>query len=237
MTGPCTLAKSMPRYQDLRDVPAQGEMEFTLWHDTAQIRSLKITSEKSSLQAQGKVTHFDNPRVEFTYSAVVDIGQLGAITRTYELRSGTLTASGSASIRAGRTSSGEAVVRGFDYLQEGVVLRNTNATADFALDNSRLALTRIAGRLLGGEVTGEATIDNLITSSSICGAGANLREGSLRPRKGRPVKPGNTQSPNSTETRISGPGPQQGRARPRVSGASLAELTPLSRPSRCPWSP
>ncbi len=223
--GTLHVGKVDARYQDLRDVPAQGEMEFTLWHDTAQIKSLKITSEKSSLEAQGKVTHFDNPRVEFTYSAVVDIGQLGAITRTYELRSGTLTASGSGKYsETGRTSSGKVAVRGFDYLQEGVVLRNANATADFALDNNRLALTRIAGRLLGGEVTGDATIDNLITSSSTAAPAPTSVKAPSRPRKERPAKPGNTKSLTATATRISGPGPQHGTARLHVSGASLAEL-------------
>ena len=169
-------------------------MEFSLWHDTAQIKSLKLTSQKSSLEAQGKLTHFDNPRIEFTYSAVVDIGQLGAITRTYELRGGTLTASGSGNYsETSYTSRGKLAIRGFDYLQKGVVLHNANASADFSLDNNRLVLTRIAGRLLGGEIAGEATIDNLLASSSTSTAQPPAESGN-GPRKERPSKSGKPES-------------------------------------------
>ena len=60
--GTLRVGKIDAKYQDFRDVPAQDEMEFSLWHNTAQIKSLKLTSQKSSLEAQGKLTNFDNPR-------------------------------------------------------------------------------------------------------------------------------------------------------------------------------
>jgi len=222
--GTLRIGKIDAKYQDLRDIPAQAEMEFSLWHDKAQIKSLKVTSEKSSLEAQGKLTHFDNPRIELAYSAVLDIGQLGAITRTYELRGGTLTASGSGKYsETSRTSRGKLAIRGFDYLQKGVVLRNANASADFSYDNNHLVLTRIAGRLLGGEVTGEAAIDNLVGSSSTSTAQPPADSGN-RPRKERPSKSGKPDSLAATTTKISGPGPQHGTARLHVSSVSLAEL-------------
>ena len=220
--GTLRVGKVDVKYQDFRDVPAQGEMEFTLWHDTAQIKSLKIKSEKSSLEAQGKVTHFNNPQVEFTYNTSLDLGRLGAITRTYELRAGTLTARGSGrySTRS-YSATGWVALRGFDYLQEGVALSNTNATADFSLDNNRLLLTRIAGRLLGAGVSGEATIDNLIASDSFPTPGQTTVNSPTR--KARTKQSGGESLALET-TRISGPGPQQGKARLHVSGASLAEL-------------
>src|SRR5271157_2580175 len=75
--GILRVGKIDAKYQDLRDVPAAAEVEFSLWHDTAHIKSLKLTSQKSSLEAQAKLTNFDNPRVEYTYSTMLDIGQLG----------------------------------------------------------------------------------------------------------------------------------------------------------------
>src|SRR5271165_3585326 len=182
--GISRVGKIDAKYQDLRDIPAQAEMEFSLWHDTAHIKSLKLTSEKSSLEAQGKLTHFDNPRIEFAYSTVLDVGQLGAITRNYELRGGTLTASGSGNYsETSRTSRGKLAIRGFEYLQQDVALHNGNASADFSFDNNRLVLARITGRLLGGEVTGEATIDNLVASSSTSAAQPPAKS-ATRPRPG-----------------------------------------------------
>src|SRR5208283_1009198 len=220
--GNVRVGKMDVKYQDFRDVPAQAEMQFSLWHDAAQINSLKLTSEKSSLQAQGKLTNFDDPRIEFSYSSTLDIGQLGAIARVYEIRGGTLTLGGSGTYsEANYASRGKLAIRGFDYLHEGVVLHNASASADYSLDKNRLALTRIAGRLLGGGIIGEATIDNLV-SSSASAAPAQAPQKNSRARKERPNIPGNNESPTE---KITGPGPQHGIARLRVSELSLAELT------------
>src|SRR5271165_1966910 len=222
--GTLRVGKMDEKYQDLRDVPVQAEVEFSLWHDTAQIKSLKLTSEKSSLEAQGKLTHFDNLRIDFTYSTDLDVGQLGAITRNYELRAGTLTASGSGSYsETSRTSRGKLAIRGFEYLQKDVALHNASASTDFSFDNNRLVITGIAGRLLGGEVTGEATVDNLLVSSSTSTAQPPVKS-AARPRHARPNESGTAGSLTSTTPKITGPGPQHGTARLQVSGVSLAEL-------------
>ncbi len=223
--GTLRVGKIDAQYQNLRDIPARTEMEFSLWRNAAQIKSLTLTSQKSSLEAQGKFTNFDDPRIEFTYNAVIDIGQLGAITRDYELRAGTLTASGSGNYsETSRTSRGKVAIRGFDYLREGAAVRNANATADFSFDNSRLVLTRIAGRVLGGgELTGEATIDNLLGSGSSSTPQSPANNNS-RPRQQRSSKSGKAGPLTATTPKISGPGPQHGTAHLRVSGVSLGEL-------------
>ncbi len=222
--GTLRVGKMDAQYQDLRDIPAGAEMEFSLWRNAAQIKSLKLISQKSLIEAQGKLTNFDDPNVEFTYNTVIDIGQLGAITRTYELRAGTLTASGSGNYsEKGRTLRGKAAIRGFDYLQQSVTLNNANASADFSLDNDRLVLTRIAGRALGGDVTGEASIDNLLSSSSASTAQPPVNS-AARPRKEPASKSGTPEATTATPTKISGPGPQHGTAHLRLSGVSLAEL-------------
>jgi translocation and assembly module TamB len=219
--GAVRAGKIDAKYRDFREVPAQAEMEFALWRDTAQVKSLKLTSQKSSLDAQGKLTRFDNPHIEFSYNTTLDLGQVGAITRTYELRGGTLVASGSGNYsETGSAARGKVAIRGFEYLQEGVVLHSASATADYSLDKNRLALTRIGGRLLNGEVTGEATIEDFIASSSTPGPSQPPLK---RPPQGR-SQSRNNESPATTVAKISRPGPQHGTARLRVNGVSLAEL-------------
>ena len=223
--GTLHIGKVDAKYRDLRDVPAQAEVEFTLWQDTAQVKSLKLTSQKSALEVRGKLTHFENPRIEFTYNTTLDLGQLGAVTRTYDLKGGTLTASGSGTYsERTRSSRGKLAIRGVEYLQEGVVLHSANAAADYLLDNNRLSLTRIAGHLLGGEITGDATIDNLLApSSGTAGTQTVVKKYSRVP--GERSAKGGKESSRTTTAKISGPGPQHGTARLRVSGISLAELT------------
>jgi len=215
--GNVRVGKMDVKYEDFRDVPAQAEMQFSLWHNTAQVSSLKLTSEKSSLQAQGKLTHFDNPRIDFTYSSALDIGQAAAIARVYEMRGGTLALDGSGTYsEANYASRGKVAIRGFEYLEEGVVLHNASANADFSLDQHRLSLTHIAGRLLGGELAGDAEVRNLFLTAS---------SGATPAPSKRPAKNGATlESPDSGTAKVSGPGPQQGAARIRLSGVSLAEL-------------
>src|SRR5208337_3189330 len=164
------------------------------------------------------------PRIEFTYSTMLDIGQLGAVTRSYQLRGGTLTFGGSGTYsESGYASRGKLAIRGLDYLEQGVVLHNANASADFSLDKNRLVLTRIAGRLLGGEITGEATVNNLLGSGSTSTAQPPVK-GISGLRKERSSKSGKAGCLTATTTKISGPGPQHGTARLRVTGLSLAEV-------------
>jgi len=222
--GTLQVGKIDAKYRDFRDVAAQAQAEFSLWHDTVQFKSLKLISEGSSLEARGKLTNFDNPRIEVAYNTTLNLAQLGAITRSYTFRAGTLTASGAGKYsETSRTSRGMVAIRGLDYLQEGVVLRNTSASADFALDNDHLSLTHIAGRLLGGEVTGEAVVDNLLASTSAASIAPPPKSNSRRPNSGS-NRSAKAESLDETTTKIKGPGPQHGTARFRVSGVSMAEL-------------
>ena len=111
--GTLQIGKMDAKYKDFRDVAAQAKAEFSLWHDTVQFESLKLMSEGSSLEAQGKLTNFDNPRIEFTYNTTLNLAQLGAVTRSYQFRAGTLTASGSGNYsETSRTSRGKVAIRG-----------------------------------------------------------------------------------------------------------------------------
>ncbi len=149
--GTVRAGKMDAKYQDFRDVAAQGEMAFSLWSNRLQVKSLNVASEKSSVQGTGEVTNFDSPKIQFTYNSVVDVAQLGSVARMYALRGGTVTVNGSGtySTPAGLATRGSTAVRGVTYLDSGIAVRNANVNAEFALAGDQLSLTRIAGRLLG----------------------------------------------------------------------------------------
>jgi len=219
--GTVRAGKLDVKYQDYRDVAAQAETEFSLWHNALQVKSLKIRSEQSSLEAQGKLTDFGRPKIEFIFASSLDATQSGAVTRVPALRGGTVAVNGSGTYSEGSPKSrGTLAVRKLDYLADGVALRNANLDSDFVLENDRLLLERIAARLLGGEVTGDAEVTNLLRAT----AGTSAPVVNESAKKNGKQNAGRGEVRASEGLKISGPGPQLGTARLRVSRLSLSEL-------------
>ncbi len=231
--GAVQAGKMDVKYQDSRDVAAQGEVVFSLWSNRLQVKSLNATSENSSLQATAELTNFSNPKLDFKYSSALDVGQLGSVIRLYELRGGRVTLNGSGTYwpAAGVATRGYAAARGVTYLDNGVEVRDAGVNADFSLAHDNLALTRIAGRLLGGGVSGDAEIRNFL-SGSTRGVQPSMEQTTER------AKPGAKQRPNVRKSNfpaISSPGPQQGTAHLRVTGLSLTELARMFSTREAPY--
>jgi translocation and assembly module TamB len=230
--GSVHVGKMDARYQDFRDVPAQAKLQFSLWHNMVEIKELKLTSERSSFQASGKVTDFTHPQVQVTYSGTLGAAQLGAVTRIYQLRGGTMLLDGTANYSepAGHAARGRIALRDLDYLDSGIVLHNANLDSNFSLDNNHLVLTRIAARLLGGQVTGDADIKNLTSGTSASTPGGPVATTGKRSSNLRLTNPRVT----SQTAGKNGPAMQEGSARLRVSGLSLAELARMMSSSSLP---
>ncbi len=211
------------KYQDYRDIPARADLQFTLLHNAAEISSLKLTSQDSSLQLAGKVTDFQNPHIQFTYDSMISAAQLGAITREPQLGGGTVLLDGSASYSGAATfaTTGRIAVRDLDYQDGSIVLRKANLNSNFSVADDHLALTRIAARLLGGQVNGDADIRNFI--SGLTPAGPANPQAIVSVGKKGPAQPA---QPQRVVTAAGVPS-QQGSARLRVAGLSLNELARL----------
>ena len=97
--GSVQVGKMDVKYQDFRDVAAQGEVAFSLWPNRLQIKSLKLTRRILRWRRPERSRNFDNPELDFKYNSALDVGQLGSVVRLYELRGGTVTLNGSGSIR------------------------------------------------------------------------------------------------------------------------------------------
>ncbi len=231
--GTVQAGKMDAKYQDFRDVAAQGEVAFSLWSNRLQIKPLKLTSEKSSLEATGTLANFDNPKLDFQYRSVLDIGQLGSVIRSYQLRGGTvnLNGSGTYSPAANLATRGHAAARGVTYLDGGVAVRDTSVDANFSLAQGNLSLTRIAARLLGGGVTGDAEMRNLLSGSTNA-APPPIEQAAQAGKFGAKQR---ANMRKSTLPVISGPDPQQGTAHLRVTGLSLTDLARMFSTRAVPY--
>ena len=79
--GTLHVGKMDAQYQDYRDVAASADAEFSLWQNRAQVQSLKLTSQRSSVDLSGTIDDFNHPRLHLTYGGSIDLAQAGAITR------------------------------------------------------------------------------------------------------------------------------------------------------------
>ncbi len=158
--GTLSVGKINAKYQDYREVPLAAQADFSVWPTHAQIKRLTVQSQSSHAELSGSVNNFSNPEGRFDYSATLDLPQAAAIARLSGVRRGTATLSGSGSYGSQQYStSGKFSAGNIDY-DYGSQLRNASIRADFQASNTVFRLTNIAGRMLGGDITGKAEASN-----------------------------------------------------------------------------
>ncbi len=212
-------------YHDWREVAAAASADLSLSQNSAQLNSLRLTSQDSSLEASGKLTDFNHPQVQISYNSTLDLAQLGSIIRDYKMRAGTLTLDGTGNYSgAAFDSTGRIAVRGLDYSGQGLDLHGLNLNSNFAVDPDRITLTRAAARLLGGEVTGDAQVFNYSSSPST-GSTQTVASGSRAP------------SSTVTKPALSTRGAsQRGTAHLRIDGISLSEVARMVSTKAMPYA-
>src|SRR5271165_561420 len=219
--GTVEVGKMDAQFADLRDIPASANAEFSLWHNRAQVRSLKLTSQKSSLELSGTVDDFQSPKVKLDYAATVDLGQAGEIARLRELRGGGANLTGSGAFSAETFSStGKLILRNVDFHQEGFDLREASAGTEFSIDPQRIVLKKIDARVLHGTVTGNAEVRHYAPALEAIGPQLSAE----KPAKAaKPSANGPAKSASGTG-KTGGAAVQQGSANLKVSGVSLSEF-------------
>jgi translocation and assembly module TamB len=219
--GALHAGKIDAQIQDLRDIPASADAEFSLSRNRAQVTSLKLLSQKSTVALSGTVDDFSRPKLQLTYDGTIDLAQLGAITRVAQLRGGGATISGSGTFTQDNFStSGKLGLRGVNYDESGISVRDASAGAEFSLDRERILLKKINARLLGGTVTGNAEVKHYAPALET----TNAKIQSEPPAKaGKPSAVGSTKTVTSA-TKAGALPVQQGTASFKVASASLGQF-------------
>ena len=212
------IGKMDAQYQDYRDVAASADAEFSLWRNRVQVRSLKLISQRSSVDLSGSIDDFNHPRLQVSYDGTIDLAQVGAIARVYNLRGGGLNITGAGDFAEDNfTTRGKLVMRAVNFQDESLILRDASGGADFAVDRDHILLKKITARLLGGTVTGDAEVKNYAPRLAVTTAQVRNEN----PAKG--AKPS-----ASVASKTPGALPvQQGTADFKVSGVSLTEVVAM----------
>ena len=153
--GTLNVGKISARYADYREIPMSAQLDFAAWQTRADIKRLRLQSQNSTADVTGNVQNYDSPDVQLQYAVSLDLRQAAAIARVTGFRKGTAEVAGNLSYTPKQYSaSGKLSVRDADYDADGAHLHNAGLRGEFAANNSAVTLSNLAGRMLGGEVSG-----------------------------------------------------------------------------------
>ena len=195
------LGKVETTLQNYRPFSWMTTIDFSLGSTSADIRSLRWNSGRSSFAMNGRISDFRNPRIDASYQAHVNLGEAAAIVRRTELREGTADFKGDGHWSLSDFSTnGSIALKDLGWQDDQFVVKNTNAFADYSLTEDQFKLQKLQGKLLGGTFTGDAQVDNWLHSIPPPRSGTKREEqpviGVARPpaRKGARAKPAGVQS-------------------------------------------
>jgi translocation and assembly module TamB len=159
--GKLLIGKINTRLDGYRPVAWMTEAHFTLGHTNLEVQSLRATSGRSHLQASARLSNFRNPEITGEYDLTLDLAEAGAVSRHPEMRSGMLQAAGKGSWSAAQfASAGKLLVKDLDWRAESVKFRADSVSTQYHLDPQRLSLSGISAKLLGGDMSGDAEVNN-----------------------------------------------------------------------------
>ena len=166
--GNLLIGKINTTFDGYRPVAWMTEAHFTLSHDHLEVQSLKATSGRSNLQANARLSNFRNPEIAGEYDLTLDLGEAGAVSRHGEVHSGMLQVSGKGSWSPSQfASAGKLLVKDLDWHSESLNFHADSVSTQYSLDPQRLALSGINAKVLGGEVSGDVEVSNLIPPATI----------------------------------------------------------------------
>ena len=163
--GNLLLGKIDTKIKDYRPIAWMAEVHFGLGRDSAEIKSLKVSSGRSRLSASGRLENFRQLRLSGKYDLTLDLAEASAVVHQPEVREGAVRVAGEGSWSlASFSSSGKLLLKDFDWRDQSVRLHGATLSSDYAVDSRRLALSQVQAKLLGGEINGDAEVRTWLNS-------------------------------------------------------------------------
>ncbi len=149
------------KYGSFPPLHGKTELQLALAPGKAELRSFKLVSDRSVLEARGILTDFRDPKIQLVYDGSLDVVEFGALLRIPELRRGKLEVNGQGTYYAQDfTSSGRLVLRGVEWREPGLRVPDLTAAAKYSLTRDRLVISNLTAQALGGLISGGAAVTN-----------------------------------------------------------------------------
>jgi translocation and assembly module TamB len=184
--GNLLIGKIDSKVQDYRPVVWTAEAHFIFARDSLEVTSLKATSGRSHLQFSGHMVDFAQPNVTGRYEVALDLPEAAAVLRVPQVRHGTAQVKGSGSWGASLFSStGNLTLKDADWRDDSFTVPTANFSSQYQISAQKLSLSGIAGKVLGGDVSGDAEVMNWLSSppnKKLRGNAPNQAKGTIRLR-------------------------------------------------------
>lgn len=213
--GALSIGKVDTAFQDFRPFSWRSTVSFALGANFADIRSLEWSSGRSFFNVSGRISDFRSPRLDGSYEAEVNLQEAAAITRKRDLREGVAECKGNGHWSLdGFTTSGITTLHELGWQNDQLALKKVSASADYAITDRQIKLTKLQGKIFGGNFTGDAQVDNWLRSSPLAKNAKPGNENMAVIAAARPTVKGEKPKP----------GVQTGVLRLRVRDVALGEV-------------
>ncbi|MBI2677305.1 MAG: translocation/assembly module TamB domain-containing protein [Candidatus Koribacter versatilis] len=170
-------------YTNFLPLRSSADVEVSLARDGAQLKALHWASAKSKVEASGRMTNFNDPRIDVSYNVALDLAELGGLAHRRELRNGKLLVTGQGSYTVAEFSTaGRVVLQNAIWVEDGLNVPGLTASANFSAQRDRIAISNMNGTVLGGRISGDADIFHWSQAAEKTGARTKATAG--QPQRG-----------------------------------------------------
>jgi translocation and assembly module TamB len=159
--GNVSLSVVSARWQNRTPVSGKIELHVLLRAAEAEIKSLKVSSGRSTLEASGAVRNYSHPEVRVRYAASLDLTEAARLAQIPQLRAGRADTKGELAWNEGLYSTqGDLAVKGLEWRDSDLHLSGMDVDSPFSLTPDKAVFTRIRARIFSGAVEGDAQVEN-----------------------------------------------------------------------------
>jgi translocation and assembly module TamB len=158
---PLTIA-----YRNAVPVQADVHLNFLLRAKETEIKSLKLSTKNSRVEASGTVRNYNNPEVTLQYQATLDLGEVAKQARLAQLRGGHAELKGAGTYQSKRYSSqGNLNVRDLEWRDSNVRGAGIAVESPYTVTQEKISLPRLTAHAFGGTALGDIQITNWSATS------------------------------------------------------------------------
>ncbi|MDP9267877.1 MAG: translocation/assembly module TamB domain-containing protein [Acidobacteriota bacterium] len=146
-------------YTNFLPLRSNADAEFSLAPDQAELKGLHWASARSQIEASGRMTNFNDPRIDLSYNVTIDLAEMGHVARRPEMRGGKLVANGQGTYTvADISTAGRIALQNVVWVEDGLNVPGLTAAGDFSAQRDRIAIGNLNGTIFGGRFSGEADV-------------------------------------------------------------------------------